>query len=139
VNYFLDTSAVVAILRNRPGAVRDRLRRANSRGGTISISTVVLFELWYGVGRSSRFAENAELVRTFLAGNVNVVPLEEEDAVTAAEIRLALERAGTPIGSYDLLIAAQALRHRATLVTANEKEFARVEDLSWKNWAADPG
>jgi tRNA(fMet)-specific endonuclease VapC len=68
-----------------------------------------------------------------------VVPLEEEDAVTAAEIRLALERAGTPIGSYDLLIAAQALRHRATLVTANEKEFARVEDLSWKNWAADPG
>jgi tRNA(fMet)-specific endonuclease VapC len=138
VNYFLDTNAVVAILRNRPEAVRSRLRRAVTRGASVSISSIVLFELWYGVARSSRLAENAERVRAFLTGNVNVVPFEEEDAAIAAEIRLTLEKAGTAIGPYDLLIAAQALRHGVTLVTANVREFARVHDLSWKDWAADP-
>jgi tRNA(fMet)-specific endonuclease VapC len=54
----------------------------------------------------------------------------------AGEVRAALERAGTPIGAYDVLIAGQALRHGATLVTANVTEFARVNGLTWKDWAA---
>ncbi len=54
----------------------------------------------------------------------------------AGEIRAALEKAGTPIGPYDLLIAAQALRRSATLVTANASEFSRVPRLSWQNWSA---
>ena len=49
-------------------------------------------------------------------------------------MRAALEP-GTPIGTYDLLIASQALRHDATLVTANTAEFSRVSDLRWEDWA----
>ena len=63
------------------------------------------------------------------------------NAVVARETRpwyrlAALETAGMPIGPYDLLIAAQALRSGATLVTANVAEFSRVHGLAWQDWTA---
>jgi tRNA(fMet)-specific endonuclease VapC len=136
VNYFLDTNAVIALLKNQPPGVRSRLRRVVSRGATVAISSIVLYELWYGVARSQRRHENAERLRVFLSGNINVVPFDEEDAATAGDLRAALEQAGTPIGPYDLLIATQALRSGATLVTANVSEFARVHGLVWQDWSA---
>jgi tRNA(fMet)-specific endonuclease VapC len=135
VNYLLDTNAVIAVLKNQPALVRQRMRQAGSEGSTIAVSTVVLFELWYGVARSARRRENAERVRVFLSGPIAVVPFEEEDAAIAGDLRAALEASGRPIGPYDLLIAAQALRTGATLVTSNITEFARVQGLSWRDWA----
>jgi tRNA(fMet)-specific endonuclease VapC len=132
VNYFLDINAVIAVLKNQP-AVRTRLRRVAARGAAVAISSIVLYELWYGVARSERRRENAERLRVFLSGTINVVPFDEEDAEAAGDLRSALETAGTPIGPYDLLIAAQALRSGATLVTANASEFARVRGLVWQD------
>ena len=134
--YLLDTNAVIALLTDRPPAVRKRLRRAAAGEVSIAVSTVVLFELWYGVARSQRRRENAERLRVFLAGNIDILPFEEEDAAVAGDLRAALEAEGTPIGPYDLLIAAQSLRTGATLVTANVAEFRRVKGLSWQDWAA---
>jgi tRNA(fMet)-specific endonuclease VapC len=125
VNYFLHTNAVVAVLKNQPG-FRKRLRRAAGRGNSIAVSSVVLFELWYGVARSNRSKENAERLRVFLSGTINVVPFSEEDAKTAGALRTDLEAMGKPIGPYDLLIATQALRNHAALVTANVSEFRRA-------------
>jgi tRNA(fMet)-specific endonuclease VapC len=139
VNYLLDTNAVIALLKDEPAGMRSRLRRVMSRGASIGVSSVVLYELWYGVARSRHRRENAERLRVFLSGNVNVVPFDEEDAVAAGDLRAALEAAGTPIGPYDLLIAAQALRVRATLVTANVSEFARVPGLLRQDWTAKGG
>lgn len=136
MNYLLDTNAVIALLRNRPAGVRNRLRQAVSEGGLVAVPSVVLYELWYGVARSERRRENADRLRVFLSGHIDIVPFEEEDAVAAGELRAGLETAGTPIGPYDLLIAAQALRNRTTLVTANVSEFARVRGLSWQDWTA---
>ena len=96
----------------------------------------MLFELWYGIARSQRRRQNANLLRTFLSGPLTIVPFDEDDAATAGELRAALAAAGTPIGPYDLLIAAQALRTGATLVTANVSEFARVQGLIWEDWTA---
>jgi len=135
LNYFLDTNAVIALLKNEPADVRRRLRRVVSRGAAVAISSVVLYELWYGVARSARRRENAERLRVFLSGSVDVVAFDEEDAMAAGELRATLEAAGTPIGPYDLLIAAQALRTGATLVTANVSEFARVRGLAWQDWS----
>ena len=59
---------------------------------------------------------------------------EEEEAKNAGTIRSILEKAGRPIGAYDLLISAQAVRHKMTLVTANSKEFSRVKGLVWEDW-----
>jgi tRNA(fMet)-specific endonuclease VapC len=136
VNYFLDTNAVIAVLKNQPSTVRNRLRRVASRGAAVAVSSIVLYELSYGVVRSARRRENAERLRVFLSGNVTVIPFDEEDATVAGDLRAALEMAGTPIGPYDLLIAAQALRGGATLVTANVSEFARVPNLLWQDWSA---
>jgi tRNA(fMet)-specific endonuclease VapC len=134
VNYLLDANAVIALLRNNPPGVRDRLRLVVSRGAAVAVSSIVLYELWYGVARSERRRESAERLRVFLSGNIAVVPFAEEDAMAAGDLRAALERAGTPIGPYDLLIAAQARRSGATLVTANVSEFARVDGLVWQDW-----
>jgi tRNA(fMet)-specific endonuclease VapC len=95
----------------------------------------VLFELWYGVARSRHRADNTQRLRSFMSGAVTVLPFEEEDAATAGDLRAELERRGTPIGPYDLLIAAQALRARVTLVTANVSEFRRVPGLNWEDWS----
>ena len=65
-----------------------------------------------------------------------MLPFEPEDAAHAGDIRAELEKAGTPIGHYDYLIAAQARRRGATLVTANVREFARVPGLLLADWAA---
>lgn len=102
----------------------------------MNVSSITAFELWYGVAKSSRRDVNIQRLEVFFAGPIDVLPFEDEDARVAGEVRAKLEQAGTPIGAYDLLIAGQALRHGATLVTANVAEFARVKGLSWKDWAA---
>ena len=135
MTYILDTNVVIAVLKNEPPCVRDRLRRAWSEGGAvIAVSSVVLYELWYGVARSARRRQNAERLRVFLSANIDVLPFVEEDAVAAGDLRALLESAGTPIGPYDLLSASQALRTGATIVTANVSEFSRVGGLFWQDW-----
>jgi tRNA(fMet)-specific endonuclease VapC len=136
VNYLLDTNAVIALLKNQPPTFRKRLRRAVSKDAAIAVSAIVLFELWYGVARSDRRRENAERLRVFLSGRIDVAPFAQEDAAIAGDLRATLEAAGTPIGPYDLLIAAQALRTGTTLVTGNVSEFARVPGLVWQDWTA---
>ncbi len=134
--YLLDTNAAIALINGKPAALRTRLQRVVAKDTPVAISSIVLYELWYGVARSERQRENAERLRVFLSGAIGVAPFDEEDAARAGELRATLESAGTPIGPYDLLIAAQALRMNATLVTANVSEFARVRGLDWQDWAA---
>ena len=98
-------------------------------------SSLVVFELWYGVAKSSRKESNESRLGAFLSGPIGIVDFEEEDAHIAGMIRANLERAGTPVGAYDLLIAAQGLRHGATVVTSNGSEFGRVSGLTWEDWA----
>ena len=134
MTYLLDTNAVIGVLKNQPASVRHRLRLARSEGASIAVSSIVLYELWYGVARSERRSENAERLRVFLSADISVVPFEEKDARAAGELRASLESAGRSIGPYDLLIATQALRMGASLVTANVSEFERVDGLSWQDW-----
>ena len=101
----------------------------------MNVSTIVAFELWYGVEKSEQREANKSRLETFFAGPISLMPFEEEDAKAAGKIRAELEAAGRPIGAYDLLIAGQAVRHTLTLVTANGKEFGRVKGLDWEDWA----
>ena len=137
MTYHLDTNIVVALLKNKPARVRERLRQVVSEDALVAVSSVVLFELWYGVARSGRPQENTERLRAFLSGDIRLVPFEGEDAAIAGSLRASLETGGTPIGPYDLLIAAQALRAGATLATANVSEFARVPGLVWEDWTLE--
>jgi len=80
--------------------------------------------------------ENTERLRVLLSGDLDLLDFDDEDARTAGHARAALEKAGTPIGAYDLLIAGQARRRGATLVTANVTEFDRVPELKCEDWAS---
>jgi tRNA(fMet)-specific endonuclease VapC len=135
VNYLLDTNACIALINGHHDLVRSRFQQAVTAGHGMYISTLVEFELWYGVAKSVRKEANTIRLEAFLAGPLNVVPFQEQDARTAAMLRASLEAQGKPIGAYDLLIAGQAVQNKMVLVTANVKEFGRVKNLVWEDWA----
>ena len=100
------------------------------------LPAIALFELATGIAKSDRRDQSAALLAEFLAAGIVVAPFEADDAHHAGDIRAHLARQGTPIGHYDLLIAAQARRRGATLVTANGREFDRVPGLACEDWSA---
>ena len=105
------------------------------RPADVGVPAIVEYELRYGLLRlppevaAPRLAALAQLLLP-----MRVLPFDGECAAYAARLRAELEAAGTPIGPHDTLIAATALRHQATLVTRNVREFARVPRLQWVNW-----
>ncbi|MDQ6748707.1 MAG: type II toxin-antitoxin system VapC family toxin [Candidatus Dormibacteraeota bacterium] len=134
MTYLLDTNACIALINGRPLSVRTRFAVTSAHGEVMAMSSIVLYELWYGVAKSERRAANADRVRAFLSGPMEVVDFGPEDARHAGDIRAIAETVGQPLGAYDLLIAAQAMRLGALLVTANQREFARVPGLRWEDW-----
>src|SRR5215470_12154439 len=130
----LDTNAVISALNQRTSPVLVRMEHAIASGDTLAIAAIVLFELWYGAAKSARPEHNRQRIADFLAGPIEVLPFESADAEEAGDIRAALERMGTPIGPYDVLVAAQARRRDALLVTANGREFVRVPRLKLEDW-----
>ncbi len=132
----LDTNAVIAAINMRKPTVRARLEQAFAERLIVAVPVIVLYEIWYGIKKSMRPRENARTLAAFLALDLTTWPFEPEDAEEAGDIRAAIERAATPIGPYDVLIAAQARRRGAVLVTANTREFARVPGLRTEDWAA---
>jgi tRNA(fMet)-specific endonuclease VapC len=135
VNYLLDTNACIALINGKPISVRSRFRAAIAAGGKVFVPSVVAFELWYGVSKSSQPEINRQRLGAFLAGMIALLAFDDEDAQSAGAIRAALEVLGKPIRAYDLLIAGQALQRKFTLVTANVTEFARVKGLAWQDWS----
>ena len=132
----LDTNIAIYVINRRVPSVRHRLAEQLRLGTEIGFSAIALFELRYGHVRSDRRAEAERLLAEFLAPGIFVLPFDAEDAAHAGNIRAHLESKGTPIGPYDYLIAAQARRRGATLVTVNGREFARVPGLMVADWAA---
>jgi tRNA(fMet)-specific endonuclease VapC len=135
VNYLLDTNACIALINGEPASVRKKFDRARAAGGQIFVSSIAVFELWFGVFKSSRVAFNASRVETFLAGSTILLAFEDEDAHAAGSLRARLEEIGKPIGVYDVLLAGQAMYRQLTLITANVSEFSRVKGLTWQDWA----
>jgi tRNA(fMet)-specific endonuclease VapC len=132
----LDANAAIALLNERSPNVRARFKQARASGAAFALSIVVYHELMYGAAASERRLANEEKIAVFVAGGgFLLLPFEEADAREAADIRAHLKRAGAPIGPYDVLIAAQARRLGATLVTSNTREFERVPGLLVVDWA----
>lgn len=130
--YMLDTNMVSALVKDPSGAVGKRVR--SCAPGSIGVSVISVGEARFGCHKSGgtriRVAVEAVL------GAFPIFPLTLEVTEAYAITRASLERAGTPIGSNDLWIAAHALALDCTLVTANESEFRRVAGLRVENWLA---
>lgn len=129
----LDSDICIHVMRrNAPQLLR---RLSASSPGDVAISSVVAGELWVGVMKSRDRERSEQAVKEFLT-LVEVVGWPPEAARVYGRIRAALERRGLTIDAMALLIAAHALLERATLVTRNVTEFARVEGLRVEDWAA---
>lgn len=84
--------------------------------------------------KGQRFQEGVAQIRMFLAGGINVLEFDDEDARISGRIRAELASGGNVIGEYDTLIGGQCLRHGLTLVTNNISEFRRIHGLAYVDW-----
>jgi tRNA(fMet)-specific endonuclease VapC len=134
VSYLLDTNVCIALINGTLSPVRRRYLQVARRASLPGTSSVVAHELWYGVSKSNRIAQNANRLATFLSEAVSVLDFSERDAQAAGEIRAELERQGQRIGEYDTLIAGQAFSRNLILVIANTREFAHVKGLVVEDW-----
>jgi tRNA(fMet)-specific endonuclease VapC len=100
----------------------------------LSISVITELEVEYGLSRAPRLKPEIGAAMRALVDAVTVFSFEPEDARAAARLRASLAGHGNPIGAYDLLLAATALRRGLTLVTHNVREFARVSGLGVQDW-----
>lgn len=132
--YCLDTNIVIGIITERVPYLIERQKAELLRGTRLAISSLVLFELRYGAAKSAVPDRNVARLDDYLLAISEIHEFDAEDAAEAGVIRAALEAQGTPIGPYDVLIAAQARRRDATLVTLNRREFGRVPGLQVTDW-----
>jgi tRNA(fMet)-specific endonuclease VapC len=131
MRYLLDTDTCIYALKRNATVIANMLSRSRS---DIGLSVVTEAELRTGAAKSSSPTRTLHLVENFL-GPLAILEFTSADAAAYAQVRARLERAGTPIGPLDTLIAAQAVARKLTLVTNNQREFARVSGLRLDNWA----
>ena len=130
MTYLLDSDTCISALRGRPAVVQ---RLGQVAPTDCAVSMVTVYELFCGVGKAQDPARERQKVELFVSAIIEL-PLDRAAAEAAARIRTELERLGTPIGPYDLLIAGQALAGGLTLVTNNVREFQRVNGLKLETW-----
>ena len=135
MRYLLDTNVCIAVLNEKSPQIEARVVKELRENSELSVSSVSAFELWYGVAKSSRCEANSKKLALFFSHWINLLAFDDQDARFAGEVRAEMENIGRPLGQYDLLIAGQALRHKVTLVTANAREFGRIQALSWEDWS----
>ncbi|TDO94066.1 tRNA(fMet)-specific endonuclease VapC [Halanaerobium saccharolyticum] len=132
MKYMLDTNICIYIIKEKPKKVLDKFQTCNI--GDICISMVTFAELQYGVEKSQYKDKNQTALASFL-GPIEILPFEQNAAIKYGSIRADLENQGRIIGAYDLMIGAHAIAENLILVTNNTKEFKRITDLSFENWA----
>jgi tRNA(fMet)-specific endonuclease VapC len=132
MSLLLDTNICIYALKQNP-IVLSRLLA--ERPIDVAISVITEGELRAGAAKSTSPARTTRLLENFLRP-LTILTFTSDDAAAYAEVRAKLERAGTPIGPLDTLIAAQAVARKLTLVSNNEREFRRVAGLRLDNWAA---
>ena len=129
----LDTNVLVEVVRGSYAIVRERFFEALANERPLFASLIVVHELYFGCELYRDPAGEFARVREILS-KVQIEPFDEPDMASAAKVRAALRKRGQTIGAYDALIAGQALARDWTVVTANKREFNRVEGLNVIDW-----
>jgi tRNA(fMet)-specific endonuclease VapC len=132
----LDTNVCIHVIRRRPPKVLRRFEQYEV--GEVGVSSVTAAELSYGAEKSVAPEQNREALGAFLLP-LEILAFGEEAAAAYGHVRAALEKAGTPIGPLDTLIAAHAVGLGVTLVTNNVREFSRVPGLELEDWTREGG
>jgi tRNA(fMet)-specific endonuclease VapC len=139
VSFLLDTNALAEPVRPTPDAAFIKRLRANET--KLAIASVTLHEALYGVERLPE-GKRKRMLREYMQDVVAKITVLAYDARVAewhARERARLERAGRPMPYADGQIAATAVVHGFTFVTANLRDFRRVEGLRTANWWSESG
>ena len=131
MKYLFDTNVCIRILKGNSPGILQRIEVVENCD--IVIPSIVRYELFYGAYKSIREKETLMILKDFL-GSFNDAVFDMHVADVCGEIRAELDKAGTPIGPYDLLIGAIALCNNFTLVTNNTREFSRIDGLKIEDW-----
>jgi tRNA(fMet)-specific endonuclease VapC len=131
MRYLLDTNICIYIAKQKPPSVLARFQRL--KPGDLGMSIITHLELVYGAWKSQHREANVRRIQE-LERIIPVLPLDTKVSEYYGQVRAQLENRGSPIGAYDLLIAAHALALGLTLVTNNTREFSRISQLAMENW-----
>ena len=135
MKFLLDTNVCIDFLNGRFPLVAERIRENDP--DDLVLSSIVTAELRYGAQKSMRQLENHKKL-DLLFSEIGVIEFDEDAAQVFGIIRTALEARGTPIGPFDMLIAAHARSRELTLVSDNIREFSRVDGIELENWRVAP-
>lgn len=130
MGFLLDTNILSDLVRNPQGRVAARIREVGE--AHVCTSIIVAAELRYGATKKGSARLTAQL--DAILDSLEILAFDEPADVVYGKLRTGLERIGQPIGGNDLLLAAHTIAFGHTLVTDNEREFARINDLAWENW-----
>jgi tRNA(fMet)-specific endonuclease VapC len=134
MKYLLDTNICIALIRQKPAALLQRL--TSLQLGDAGISSITLAELFHGVEKSARPEQNMSALEQFLLP-LDLADFDQDAALAYGKIRADLERTGQIIGSMDILIAAHAVSLNVIMVTNNVQEFQRVKGLFVEDWISE--
>ncbi len=131
MKYLLDTCVISDFVKGN----KKTLQKIKSLlPSDLAVSSVTIMELKYGLQLNPQRAKKIAPIVNSLINNITILPYITDSADKTAYIRAELKIQGTPIGPYDIMIAGTALEHNLIMVTANTKEFNRIEQLIIENW-----
>jgi tRNA(fMet)-specific endonuclease VapC len=133
VTVAIDSDVFIELINGKNQIVRRHYDEALVTGRPVVISVVVMHEVFFGALISKRPDHQAQLIRSFAMVH-EVVDWTHADALSTARVRTDLKRAGLRIGSYDALLAGQAINRNWIVATGNRREYGRVRDLELENW-----
>jgi len=131
IRYLLDTNICIYLIKKHPPEVLARFQQIQLK--QLHIPTITLFELYFCLEKNNSQQRNLAALENFIAP-LTIVEFTLDAAKKAAKIRNNLQKQGTPIGAYDIQIAAIAISLNMTLLTNNTREFERVKGLKLENW-----
>jgi tRNA(fMet)-specific endonuclease VapC len=130
MKFLLDTDTCIYAMKQNDAILARLLATAREE---VTVSVITEAELRTGAAKSVSPAKTLQVIENFL-DPITILDFTSDDAIAYAAVRAKLERAGTPIGPLDTLIAAQAIARKLTVVSNNEREFRRIAGLTVENW-----
>jgi len=132
--YLLDTDTIIY---NLKGHAAVKMNLQNHYDDPMKISVITLMELYYGAYKSKRVTGNLAKVRA-IENSFEIIPTNKQSAQIFGMLKSSLEKSGTPLDDFDLIIASCAMTHNLILITNNTRHFSRIDGLKLANWTLTP-
>lgn len=133
--FLLDTDTIIYSLKGNQIVCQNLKQHEND---SIAFCTITLMELYYGAYKSQKRTSNLAKIKK-LEQVFEIIPIDTDSTEIFGVLKAQLEKSGTPLDDFDLVIAACALSHNLTLVSNNQKHFKRIDGLRLANWAVAAG